>query len=73
MVELKGIVRYAWGKSRHVQLVVADDSHVQNVVHEMGVDNKVNRGKILTFLAGIYGIPPGEIYWPEHIKAEKST
>lgn len=66
-VELKGIIQYSDQGHKNVQVVVKGDSHVQHVVHTVGVDITVNRGKILTFLAGLYSIPPGEIVWPDHI------
>lgn len=69
MIELKGIIQSYDQGQKQVQVVVKDDSHVQHVVHQVGVDIEVNRGKILTFLASMYGIPPGQIVWPEHIEA----
>lgn len=67
MIELKGIVqRYDLGH-KYVEVVIIEDNPDIYKRHRMGVDIKVNRGKILTFLAGLYSIPPGEIVWPEHI------
>lgn len=66
-IELRGIVQFYNDGHKYVQVVVKDDSHVQHVVHDVGVDIDVNRGKILTFLEDLYGIPPGGIVWPEHI------
>lgn len=68
-VELRGIVQFYDNGHRHVQVVVKDKAEVQDVVHEVGIDIEVNRGRIITFLSGLYGIPPGEIVWPAHIQA----
>lgn len=67
-IELRGIVQNYHLGHTHVDLVVTEDSPDHYVTHQMGVDIKVNRGKVLMFLAGIYGIRPGEIVWPDHIR-----
>lgn len=66
-ISLCGVVQHYDNGHKHVEVVVNEDSHVQHVVHEVGIDIKVNRGTILTFLAGLYGVPPGQIVWPDHI------
>lgn len=70
-VELRGVIQFYDSGHRYVDLVVNDDTTVQAIKLRMGVDVKVNRGKILTFLAAKYGIPPGQIVWPEHILVEE--
>ena len=67
MIEVKGIVKYERDGHKHVDVMVAEDPHSGYVTHEVGVDVKVNRGKILTFLAALYGVQPGDIVWPDHI------
>lgn len=70
-IELKGIIQYWDNGHKHVQLVVADDSHVQHVVHNVGIDVKVNRGMILKFLSAIYDVTSADIVWPDHIMAKE--
>lgn len=67
MIELKGVIQYHHEDHKHVHLVVEVDRTYQNERHVMGVDIDINRGKIITFLSGVYGIPPSEIVWPGHI------
>ena len=66
-IELRGIVRYRDLGHEHVAVVVIEDRPDNYAQHRLGVDIKVNRGTIIKFLADLYGIPRGEIVWPEHI------
>lgn len=68
MVEIKGIIQYYEQGEKYVDVIVSEGKDVPNSRHRVGVDIKVNRGKIITFLVGIYGISPGEIAWPAHIE-----
>ncbi len=70
MIEVKGIVKYERDGHNHVDVLVAEDPNSGYVTHQVGVDIEVNRGKILTFLSAMYGIPPGHIVWPDHIQTE---
>lgn len=70
MIELKGIVQYEDLGHRHVDVVVSVDGSERQERSTMGVDIKVNRGKVLTFLSAAYGVEPGDIVWPGHIKVE---
>lgn len=69
-ITLKGIIQYSDGGHEHVQVMVVEDDDVPYVLHEVGVDVEVNRGKILTFLSAMYGILPDEIVWPGHIQVK---
>lgn len=68
LVALHGIVTFYDNGHEYVDLVVTEDNEVQAIKVRMGVDIELNRGKILTFLSALYGIKPGEIVWPVHIK-----
>ena len=70
MIELKGIIQHYEGEHKYVDVVVTEDKPDIYVPHRMGVDIKVNRGTILTFLAATYGVRPGDIVWHHHIKAK---
>lgn len=71
LVELRGIIQYYDTGKKHVELVVKLGSAVAPVKVEMGVDVKVNHGRVTTFLSDLYGIPPGKIVWPEHITVKE--
>ncbi|MBA7494514.1 hypothetical protein ES702_05090 [subsurface metagenome] len=66
-IELRGIIVHRNGGHKYVDLVVTEDRPDKYRKHRMGVDIKLNRGKINTFLSGVYGIKPGDIVWPGHI------
>ena len=72
MIELKGIIQYYDQGHKYVDVVVADDPDGGYKRHRVGVDIKVNPGKIRQFLAAMYDVPPGDIVWPPHIKAKDS-
>jgi len=67
LIELKGVIQYYDQGHKLVDVVVSEAKESPHRRHRVGVDIKVNRGKIITFLAGIYGIDPGGIVWPDHI------
>lgn len=66
-IELRGIIQHHDGGHKYVDVVVTEGNPHIYVTHRVGVDIVVNRGKILAFLAGHYGIKPGDIVWPAHI------
>lgn len=66
-IELRGIIVHCAGGHKYVDLVVTEDRPDKYRKHRMGVDIKLNRGKIQTFLGGVYSMPPGDIVWPGHI------
>ena len=68
MIELRGIIRFKDKGHEYVDLVVTEGRADKYKRHRLGVDIKPTRGKIITFLAGIYGVPPGEIEWPTYIE-----
>lgn len=68
IIELHGIIQYYDNGHEYVDLVVNEDNAAQANKVRMGVDIDLNRGKILTFLAAMYGVQPGAIVWPDHIK-----
>lgn len=68
MIELRGIIQYCANGHRLVDLVVTEGRPDKYKRHRMGVDIKLNRGKIITFLGELYNVPPGEIVWPDHIE-----
>lgn len=73
MIELRGVIQSRDNGQELVDLVVTEHRPDNYKRHHMGIDIKPNRGKIITFLAGIYGIPPGEIVWPDHIELRKGA
>ena len=70
MIEVRGVIEYCAGGHTHVDVVVTVGSSRRQIAYEVGLDIKPSRGKIITFLAGIYGVPPGEIEWPTYIELE---
>lgn len=68
MIELRGIIQASDNGHELVDLVVTEHRPDKYKRHHMGVDVQVNRGKIITFLGDLYGVPPGEIVWPAHIE-----
>jgi len=68
LIELKGIVQYYDQGHKYVDVVVNEDQAVKREKHQVGVDIDVSHGKIITFLSEFYGVPPGDIVWPAHIK-----
>lgn len=70
MVAINGVIEYWDLGHRHVDVVVTSGNTGRQTTHEVGVDEKPNRGKIITFLGTFYGVPPGDILWPAHIELE---
>ncbi len=66
-IELRGIIVHWDGGHKYVDLVVTEDRPDKYRTHRMGVDIKLNRGRILSFLGGVNSMPPGDIVWPGHI------
>lgn len=69
-IVLHGVIRHFDQGHEHVDVVVTEGAPYILKTHQVGVDVKVNRGIILTFLAERYGISPGDIVWPDHIILE---
>lgn len=67
-IELRGIIQSKDEGHTNVDLIVTEGRADKYKRHRLGVDIKSNRGNIITFLAGFYGVPPGEIVWPDHIE-----
>lgn len=68
MVELRGIIVNRDNEHTNTLLVVTEGSPDKYARHSMGIDIELNRGRIITFLAAMYGVPPGQIVWPDHIE-----
>ena len=68
MIEVRGIIQFSKDGHRHVDIVVAGAKPVGHERIPFGVDIKPNRGKIITFLAAMYDVIPGDIVWPAHIE-----
>ena len=68
MIELRGVIISRDNGHELVDLVVTENAPDKYKRHRLGIDIKVNRGRILTFLGGLYGVPPGAIVWPGHIE-----
>lgn len=67
-IAVRGIVQTAENGHNHVAVVVTEGAPYLVKTQQMGVDVKVSKGKILTFLSELYGITPGKIVWPDHIR-----
>lgn len=67
-VRLRGIVQHYDGGHRYVDVVVTKEHRDIYKRHRMGVDIKVNRGRVKTFIGGLYGIEPGHVVWPHHVE-----
>lgn len=70
MLEVKGIIHYRRAGRKYINIVVVADRPHKLVSHPFGVDVKVDRGRIITFLASMYSVRPGDIVWPSHIEPE---
>lgn len=71
MIELRGIIQSKKKGHTETSLVVTENRPDKYKRHFMGVDIKLNRGKIITFLGAMYGVKPGEIAWPDHIELKE--
>lgn len=69
-IELRGIEVYRDGPDKVVKAVVLNSLAEVYEKKELFRNKEVNRGRILTALAAIYGIDPGQIVWPRHIKVK---
>jgi len=67
MIELKGVIIFRHLDHSHASVVVSIDGKPKHERHEMGIDIEVNKGRIQTYLADLYGVKPGDIVWPGHI------
>lgn len=72
MIELRGIIQAGKDGHTEVSLLVTEHRPDKYKRHFMGVDIKLNRGKIITFLGDVYGVSPGDILWPDHIELKGS-
>lgn len=70
MIELHGIIQFWENGHKHVEVVVNGESPDTHVTIPVGIDVKVNRGMILSFLAARFGVRSGDIVWPGYIRAE---
>lgn len=70
-VEIRGIIQFENHGHKYVDVMVVEDRPDNYVTHHVGVDIEVNRGKILKFLASMYGVRPGDIAWPAHIRLKQ--
>ena len=69
-IELRGIEVRKSGGDKIVSAVVRTEYPDIYETHELFRNKAVNRGRILTTLGKIYGIDPGTIVWPSHIKVK---
>lgn len=70
MVELRGVEVSRDIGDKIVTAIVKTDDKVSYTRHELYRNQPVNRGRIITAIGAIYGIPPGSIVWPKHIKVK---
>ncbi len=70
MIEVRGVIESRDMGHSYVQVVVTTGGPGRQVSHQVGVDIKPNKGKIITFLGTFYDVPPGDIVWPAHIELE---
>lgn len=68
MITLRGVIQARDEGHVETTLLVTEHRPDKYKRHRMGVDIKLSRGKIITFLADFYGVKPGEIVWPDHIE-----
>ncbi len=70
MIELRCIEIVQDGSDKVVSAVVQNEFPEVHEKNELFRNEVVNRGRVLTALAAIYGIDPGQIVWPRHIKVK---
>ena len=68
MIELKGVITHLDKDHKYIDVIVVEGKNGPQKRHRVGVDIAPNRGKIITFLASMYSVRPGEIVWPSHIE-----
>lgn len=67
MVQLRGVEVNRDGGDIIVTAIVKTDDKVEYQRHELYRNQPVNRGRIITEIGSVYGIPPGSVVWPKHI------
>ncbi len=70
MIEITGVIEYCAAGHTHVDVVVRTGAAGRQVTHKVGLDEKPNRGRIITFLGNVYQVEPSQIVWPAHIELE---
>jgi len=68
MIELRGIIIDNPQGIRQVRLVTRSGRGDDYETLEFPASLPLNRGQIIKFLGDHYGIEPGKIIWPSHIK-----
>lgn len=71
-VEVRGISQKNDKGRKYVDVLVTEEFPDIYIRHQVGVDIKVNRGKILSFLAAFYNVRTSDIVWPRHIRVKDS-
>jgi len=70
MVELRGLQVTQDGGDKVVSAVVRTQHPDIYERHELYRNKPVNRGQVIKRLGEIFGMEPGHIVWPNHVKAK---
>jgi len=68
MIELRAIITFISAGTPRVSLVTRSERGDDYETLEFPASLPLNRGQIIKFLGDHYGIEPGKIIWPSHIK-----
>jgi len=68
MIELRGIAIDSPEGVRRVRLTIRSERGDDYETLEFPASLLLNRGQIIKFLGDHYGIEPGKIVWPSHVK-----
>ena len=68
MIELRGIIINSPVGVCQVRLITRSERGDDYETLEFPANLPLNRGQIIKFLGDHYGIEPGKIIWPSHIK-----
>lgn len=68
MIELRGIITHISGGTRRVRLVTRNEQGSNYETLEFPSGLPLNEGQIRKFLGDHYGMEPGHIIWPDHVK-----
>jgi len=68
MIELRAIIIDYPGSNKRIRLLTRSERGDDYETLEFPASLPLNRGQIIKFLGDHYGIEPGKIIWPAHIK-----
>lgn len=71
MIELRGIEVSYSKTGKAIRLITRGERGDDYTTIEYPKGKKLTRGQVMKFLASKFGVEPGKIIWPPHIKIPK--